>query len=112
MVHTMPSADSIFIKSGKIIDKVNFDDILWIKSDGNYSLIHTASNKYVVKKSLVKMSEFLPDGVFIRIHMKYIVLFSKIKQVDLLENTVIIEGEKIPIGPRYRSELLMALNSL
>ena len=112
MASIITQINAIFIKTGNVLEKVNFDNILWIQSDGNYNMIFTANKKFVVKKSLIKMSEILPNKLFVRIHMKHIVPINKIEKIDLLENLVIIEGNKIAIGPRYRSDLLKLLNTV
>ncbi|MEO1517405.1 MAG: response regulator transcription factor [Bacteroidota bacterium] len=113
----MPSADEvqadqdhIFLRSQNKLNKVLFDQINWIQSEGNYCIIQTEGRRYVLKMPLKKIFTRLPDAKFYRIHRSYIVNLSVIDQVNTVQNTVWITGLHLPIGRTYRAGLFKKLN--
>lgn len=56
-------------------------DIVFIEKYKNYSYIHTKSEKYPVKSSLVFYEEMLSDFGFIRCHEGYIVNLNNISKI-------------------------------
>lgn len=55
------------------IEFINYNSIIYIKSDGNYSEIYCTENrKIIASKTLKHFEEMLPDSVFIRIHKSYL----------------------------------------
>jgi len=108
----IPNISAIFIKTSNIIERVELDKLLWIQSDGNYCNIQLKEKKFVIKKSLVKILEFLPPKQFVRVHMKFIVAVEKIKRFDLSTNKLTIDQSEITVGPRYRADLIKLLRPI
>ena len=103
--------NSFFVKRNNFLQKVNLDDIVFIHSDGNYCEIFS-NKKFAVKLSLTKILQKLPPRQFIRVHQRYIVQASMIEMIDTQSNELHIAGKDIPIGPKYREELLRKLDKL
>ncbi|MEL6639092.1 MAG: response regulator transcription factor [Bacteroidota bacterium] len=101
-----------YIKHNNQLDKVYIDRIHWIEVEGNYCILHTVQRRYAVKMSLRKLKEKLPDADFLQIHRGQIVQLAKIKNLDLQASTVILEGATLPLGPKYKNDLLNRLNLL
>lgn len=108
----LPNGNTIFLKIGNKLDKVYLSDIDIIKSDGNYCEIHAGSRRFVIKKSLLAIAAILPEHMFERIHMRHLVAFQKISKIDLNGNVAYINDVPVPIGRRYRSDLIRKLNVL
>jgi len=106
------SKDALFIKGNDIYNRIETVDIEWVESDGNYSIINTNDKKFVVKISLTKFKQELPEDNFIQIHKRYIVNIKKINGIDPLNNEVILDTQTIPIGRTYKKELLNRLKLL
>ena len=91
--------------------KINFDDIVLIKGEGNYVDIFYAENKKLVYKSLTAMQELLPCDKFIRIHKSYIVAISKIQ--SLVSNEIIVKWKdkefNVPVGSTFKDNVLKQL---
>jgi len=104
--------DHIFVKMGSQLEKINTSQILYVASDGNYSMVQTQERKYAVKSSLKKMLEGLPDESFARIHRGYLVQLGKISKVSIAENQIYIGEQKFPLGRYYKSDILARLNKL
>lgn len=105
-------ADTFFIKQNNVLKKIPYDDVLWIKTEGNYSIIYTTNKRYILKLSLKKVLVQLPKSHFIQIQRAFIVALSKIEDIDTTTNEVIINEEKLPLGRNYRDELLGRLQIL
>lgn len=102
----------IFIKNGTVFQKVKFDDILWVQSDGNYSIVFTESKKFALRISLVKVIDKMPAKTFIRIHKRFIVQASKIDKIDTFDKEIYVNGNPIPLGRTYKEELLARLTKI
>lgn len=104
--------DHIFVKMGSQLEKINTSEILYVSSDGNYSMVQTVERKYAVKLSLKKMLEGLPNESFARIHRGYIVQIGKIAKVNIANNQIFVGEQPIPIGRYYKSAVLSRLNKI
>jgi len=104
----VPSQQKVTINSdGKLIF-LNIDDIIFIRSDGNYSTIYLKNNqKKVVTKKLKDINAILPQCSFFRTHNSYIVNLHKIKEFLKTEGYLIMEANhKIPVARQRKSEFL------
>jgi len=95
----------IFIKSGYEHIKIAIDDILYIKSDADYTEIHTPGKKLLSQQSLNYWTEILIPSQFVRVHKSYIINSSKVEKIagnriHLCDQTI------IPIGRAFRDGLL------
>ncbi|MDR2231281.1 MAG: LytTR family transcriptional regulator [Flavobacteriaceae bacterium] len=99
-----------FIKSGKRLIKLNFDEISIIKGLGNYvEIITTGNKKLVYYKSLKDLIENLPEE-FMRVHNSFIV---NLRNVDYFEdNHLIINDQKISVAKSYKDCLLNSIEKL
>lgn len=86
----------ILIKDGYDSVKVNFDDILYIKSDSNYIDIQTTTKRYVNRQSLNIIAESLPSDIFKQTHRSYIVNYKKITRITT--SAVFINDIEIPLS--------------
>ncbi len=102
-------ANSVFIKSDQYYVKVNESEILWIKSDHNYLEVKTQSKTYLVKSSFDAFLAKLTLHTFFRSHRSYMVNLKFIRAIN--SNHLIVEDYEIPIGRRYRDELLKYFNT-
>ena len=91
----------LFIKSGYEHIKVSIEDIVFIKSDADYTEIHTPNKKYLSSEPLRHWLEILDPKQFVRIHKSFIINSSKI--VKVAGNQVYLKNEIIlPIGRAYK----------
>lgn len=73
---------------GKIIP-ISIKKIFYISVERQYSKIFVESNKsYIIKKSLSKWEQILPQNDFIRIHRSTLVNISKIKEAKRVNNNL------------------------
>ncbi len=90
----------VFIKTEYRMQKVNFDDILYIEGMKDYLLIRTITEKIMTLQNFRKMEELLPPDNFIRTHKSYMVAINKIESIE--RNRIKIKDKLIPIGDTYK----------
>jgi len=98
------NADYFFIKSNNELQKLNYEDILYIEGLSNYVAIHTSQRKFLSYLSLNLLMEKLPKGKFARIHKSYLVALDKIDSVRGSE--VFITGKSLPLSKSYKEAFM------
>lgn len=104
--------DALFIKVNQLLQKVTIENITHVRSEGNYCLIFTTEKKYAIKLSMVRLNHNLSDKGFIQVHKSYLAKLNKIDHIDISSNEVIIGEVRIPLGRKYKQDLLAHLNLL
>ena len=95
------SPQEIFIKSGYEHIKVSVAEILFIKSDSDYTEIHLSQKKLLSQESLKHWAITLGESLFTRVHKSYLINSSRVEKVS--GNQIYLEGENIiPIGRAYK----------
>ena len=102
--------DHIFIKDGKAIRKILFDDIFFMEAKGDYVKIHFADKYVVIHATLKVLEEKLPAKKFIRVHRSYIVALDKIEYIE--DNVLYLNSVPVPLSEFYKSRVLAQLNFL
>lgn len=101
----MPSSGVVFIKSGYELIKVTVSDILFIRSDADYTEVFTPERKYLSQEPLRYWEEHLDGTVFMRIHKSYILNISKIEKI--IGNQVRLDKHvSLPIGRAYKEAFM------
>ncbi|MBU3011004.1 LytTR family transcriptional regulator DNA-binding domain-containing protein [Polaribacter vadi] len=104
------SDKSIFIKNKGALLKVKFDDILYFKSSHVYVELFLVDNKkFLVRKSLNNIQETLNKN-FVRVQRSFIVNIHHVKEVKI--DSIIVDQEIIPIGKKYKEELIDRIKSI
>lgn len=98
------AADSIFVKSGYRIEKLEYNNILYIENQKDYVKFYLEDQQEPVSSlmSIQQLSEKLPADIFMRVHRSFIVNLNKIKTVE--RNCIIFGKTYIPVSDTYRSE--------
>jgi len=92
----------LFIRNGKIYDKICIDDIRLINSEGNYCTFYGMEKKYVLKTSLIKILDTNAFSEFIRVHRNYAINLIHVKSVNFNDKIIKLEKEEIPIGKSFQ----------
>lgn len=77
--------ERIAIKIRQKIEVVLVADIVFIQSEGDYTMIHTESNRFLKEQTMKYFELHLPPNLFVRIHRSYIVNVLAISKVELFE---------------------------
>ncbi len=98
----------IFIKTDKVTWKVDYKEILYIESEGDYVKIITAEKVLIAHQSLKQLETILPERYFPRVHKSFIVAVSKISSIE--GNMIKIGKTVIPLGRNYRTLFLKLID--
>ena len=104
--------DHLLIKHGNKLRKLSVNNILVFTSDGNYCIVHTAKEKFIVNTSLTKIIHFLPQAAFIRIHKKHIIQLEKIENIFVNDSYLEIGRQKLSIGRTFKKDLMKRFDIL
>ncbi len=102
--------DFFFLNTGNQKRKIFYQDIRFIEGDGNYVKYHAGGEKLLVRSTIRKTLEQLPQQQFVQIHRSYIVALQWIDSIE--DNHVQVGNERITIGATYRSDFLKIINEL
>lgn len=98
-------ATSLFIKSGYEHIKIVVDDILYIKSDGDYTELFFPKKKYLSSEPLRHWVELLDNNQFVRIQKSFVVNISKIEKI--VGNQAYLTNQiQVPIGRAYKEHFI------
>lgn len=86
----------LIVKDGFDEIKLNFSDILFIKSERNYIDIQTVIKKITVRNTLENIFNELDANIFCKTHRSYIVNTSKITQKK--SNSIFINKYELPLS--------------
>lgn len=105
--------DSFFIKVADRIEKVKYDEVLWIElAEEKYINIVTCEKKLRMRCSLRQLKDKITSNVLVRINRTHIVNAAKIDSINEGKQTINIGGTEIPLGRTYKQQLLNKLNLL
>ncbi|WP_298904455.1 LytTR family DNA-binding domain-containing protein [uncultured Psychroserpens sp.] len=97
----------IILKTMENVYAVYEDDILYCKSEGNYTTFYTKqSERILVSKSIKKVVELLSEDVFIRCHQSYLVNKKHVVRYNKQGVLVIINEVKVPVSSRRKDYVI------
>ena len=97
-----PEKPTITLKTSSETLKVEFDDIRYIKSEGNYCAVTLQHRKLLVLGSLKSFGEQLAESEsFLRVHRSYLINANMVTSAS--RNEFRLQDVVIPIGATYRS---------
>lgn len=97
-VNTPSAHDYFFVKCEGRIEKVLYDELVYVEAMLNYIVLHTENRKMIVYLTIKGIEAQLPANLFLKIHKSTIINISKIKS---------IEGNEIDIG---KAKVLISQN--
>lgn len=102
-----------FIKFKQSLKKINVEDILYIKVEDKYSHLQLQNEEYNIRMTLKELASKLPASDFERVHRNYIINLKYIENISLKNYEILLKkGEKIPMSPTYKDNLIKKLNLL
>ena len=89
----------MFVKTEYRMERIDFQDILYIEGMGAYLRMVTHQAKIMTLQSFAQIEKQLPQEQFRRVHKSYIVALDKIKSIE--RNVIVVGDQRIPIGKSY-----------
>ncbi|HYG51382.1 MAG TPA: LytTR family DNA-binding domain-containing protein [Flavobacteriales bacterium] len=99
--------DYIFIKCDKKIEKLFYNDILFIEALHNYIAIHTEKGRFVSYMALKGLEEVLPKTTFLKVHKSFVVSVPKVTRIE--GNELVIGTKKIPVSRNLKDEIMKSI---
>jgi len=102
-----PKSDFIFVKTNRKIVKVNFKEILFVESYGEYVKINTQDDVILALQTMGAMEQIVPPQHFVRIHRSHIVNLNYVKEIE--GNMVRLEEHTLSVSKRMREAFIRRL---
>lgn len=98
----------ILIKKNNILEKIHVDQIIYIKSEGNYCATITKSGeKYMNRISLSEYTQILNDQRFQKPHRSFLINTHLVDSINITDSTLLMMNkESIPISRNVKTEFL------
>jgi two-component system, LytTR family, response regulator len=104
--------DYIFVKKGKKMVRLEIDDISYVEVESKYCTLHSETDKFLVRISLIDLLNFLPSSDFQRINRNYVVNLKKVNEFDFEDMSVSSGKSVLPISQKYKKELISKIDCL
>ena len=101
--------DFIFIKTEYRLEKVFFEQILFIEGMRDYRLIHMSEKKIMTLETFKELESKLPSNKFVRVHKSYLVSLNKIESIE--RDRIKIQKDLIPISETFRENFYMSISN-
>jgi two-component system, LytTR family, response regulator LytT len=111
---TLPGDKKFLEVFGKFKQKqaVYFDEILYIKADGNYAKLYTKNQRVYSLKLPLRDLLLKADEYFLRIHKSVAINTTFVKRLDLSNNMVRVDDAMLPVGRAYRKNTIEVLSKI
>lgn len=97
-----------YVKSDKTLERVNFNDVIYVEAMRNYVIYHLINNKRIITYSSLKSIEAgLPAKQFVRIQKSFIVNTKRITKIE--KGAVYINELEIKINREHKNEIIQKL---
>lgn len=104
--------DKIVLKTLEAHHVVCIKDIVYCKSEGNYTTFHLLEEKIMISKSLKQIESLLSKEIFMRCHQSYMVNMSYVKKYTNEGLLVLKNSIEIPVASRRKEMVLKKLFQL
>jgi DNA-binding LytR/AlgR family response regulator len=95
-----------FIREATSLTRLQFQDVAYIESKGDFSKVHTLQDKsHLTLVSLKNLEASLPSTTFLRVHKQYIINLSLISTIG--QEELVLDGRfTVPLSASFRQTLL------
>jgi len=100
-------ANHIFVKCDGKIEKVLFDELVYIEALANYVTLYTTTGKRVAYLTIKGILENLPPTKFLQVHKSHIVNLDFITTIE--GNMLHVGNTKITVGQSYLNEVMSVI---
>jgi DNA-binding LytR/AlgR family response regulator len=101
--------DYFFIKTDSKIQKINFNDVLFVEGQADYLRLVTEKERFMILMNFKTIEDLLPKDDFVRVHKSYIVAIAKIEYIE--RNHIKIQDDLIPISEGYRTHFFKTIEN-
>jgi two-component system, LytTR family, response regulator len=94
-------SEMVFVKDGKRIAQLNFEEILFFEAMKDYVVVHTKTDKLIAAKTMKDLEQSLPVN-FYRIHNSYIVNVNLVASIEDSHVSLNHSRVKLPVSAKFR----------
>lgn len=103
-------SDFFFVRSDRKMIKINFSDLDYIESLGDYVKLYLNDKVIVTRETISSIEAKLPKKDFLRIHRSYIIAINKIE--SFTQEFIEINKKAIPISRSYKNDVKHRLDNV
>jgi DNA-binding LytR/AlgR family response regulator len=107
LVPERKDTDHFYVKCNGKIEKILYDELVYVESMANYVTLYTLNDKLVVYLTIKGILEKLPPEKFLQVHKSYIVNIDSVKTIE--GNMLHLGSTKITIGQSFLDEVMNRL---
>ncbi len=105
-IYDPSTEDYFFILETKDLVKLNYDEVFYMESMGDFSRIYTINQKqHISLVSLKSLETQLPDNTFTRVHKQYLINHRLVSAITP-DEIVLTNNSRVPVSNNYRQALL------
>lgn len=104
IISNNPADNYFFVKCDGKIEKILYDELLYVEAMLNYVILHTENKKMIVYLTIKGITEQLPADIFLKIHKSTIINTTKIKSIE--GNTIDMGKAKVVISQNMHDSVL------
>jgi DNA-binding LytR/AlgR family response regulator len=97
------TSNELFLKSGTRHEKLNMEELKYLKTEGKYTELHFTFGKRLIRSSLTAFMEDYPKVEWLRVHKSYAVNPAFITAVA--SDSVTLSNESIPVGRIFQPNI-------
>ncbi len=104
MEKNIDKPDGFFVKTEYHLEKIKFDQLLFVESSRDNIKIYLAEkvDPVITQMTIKDLEDQLPSSEFMRVHRSFIV---NLRAIDLVErNRIGVGNQYIPVAESYKSE--------
>ena len=98
-----PNDETIFLHSNKKHIQVRIEDVLYVEAAGNYTKVVLIEDQILIRGKISDMLKTLSNQDFIQVHKSFVIAKRHINNIE--GNRITINGDIIPVGKMYKSNL-------
>lgn len=102
------TTSTIVLKCDKKLYRISIDEIKYLQSIGDYVKVFYEDKSIIVHTTIKGLLEQLNTTKILRIHKSYAISLDKFEHIE--GNSLSINGESLPIGSKYKNELLKKIH--
>jgi DNA-binding LytR/AlgR family response regulator len=104
--------DSIFTRIGDKLVRVNIDDILIVKADGENCISLVLEKKEIACRTTLKEFCSQLPSCFIQVHRSFYINTDHLDSFNEREQTVLLKGHSAPVARNFRKNFLQSIRKV
>jgi two-component system LytT family response regulator len=108
-----PRNPRILVRNGDRLFFVKATEVEWVEAEEKYVLLHTKSQRHIVRHSISALEQQLGPAGFVRIHRSHLLNLEALQELVSLGRgdcvAVLKSGTQLPVGRNFKERLVAAM---